>query len=94
MAIKTNPTLIHLDAERMKRRGDKPMDGAETLDEFEYLIDSGVHPLLAAQQLGVKYSNLMKLAGNHGRDGLFTRVDIGLWDRYSFAARSGWGYAA
>lgn len=94
MAIKTNPTLIHLDAERIKRRGDKPMDGAETLDEFTFLIDSGVHPLLAAQMLGVKYDSIQKLAERHGRTGLFDRIDIYEWKRYTLAERTGWGYAA
>lgn len=84
--VKTRGNLIHLDAERIARRGDRPMDGAETLDEFEFLIDSGVHPLLAAQMLGVRYDTLNKLASNHGRGELFTRIDIGLWNRFKLGA--------
>lgn len=80
--VKTRTNLIHLDAERIARRGDTQMSGAETLDEFEFLIDAGTHPLLAAQLLGVRYDTLNKLASNHGRGELFTRIDIGLWDRY------------
>lgn len=82
MAVKTKSNLIHLDVERIKRRGDKPMSGAETLDEFEYLIEAGTHPLLAAQMLGVPYGNLQKLARDLKRPGLFTRVDIGAWNRH------------
>lgn len=94
MAIKTKTNLIHLDVERIKRRGEKPMAGPEVLDEFEFLLEVGTHPLLAAQELGIPYENLHKLATRYGRSDLFGRVDIGLWDRYSFPERSGWGYAA
>lgn len=94
MAVKTNTNLIHLDEERIKRRGDKPMSGPEVLDEFEFLLNAGTHPLLAAQMLGVKYDNLQRLAGRHGRVGLFGRVDIGAWKRDQFPERSGWGFAA
>lgn len=76
--------LIHLDRERMERRGDKPMTSTELLDEFEYLLDNDVHPYLAAQQLGVKYDSLNKLAARHGRSELFHRVDPGAWNRYAF----------
>lgn len=92
--IKTKSNLIHLDAERIARRGDKPMEGAETLGEFEHLLDAGTHPLLAAQMLGVPYANLERLANRHGRSDLFTRVDIGEWDRFRLPERTGWGYAA
>ncbi len=81
--IKTKSTLIHLDRERIARRGDQPMGGEETLDEFEYLLDADTHPLLAAQMLGVPYGNLMTLAARHGREGLFTRMDIGEWDQFA-----------
>lgn len=93
MAIKTNTNLIHLDAERIQRRGDKPMTGPEVLDEFEFLIDTGAHPLLAAQLLGVKYKTLHKLALRYGRAELFTRVDIALWDRYVFGPSNSWSAA-
>ncbi|MEV4737152.1 MULTISPECIES: hypothetical protein [unclassified Microbacterium] len=81
--IKTKSNLIHLDTERIKRRGDEPMGGAETLDEYEFLIDNGTHPLLAAQMLGVPYANLQKLARDHERSGLFNRMDIGEWNRFA-----------
>lgn len=86
--------LIDLDAERAARRVEKKMTVPELLDEFEWLLDGGVHPLLAAQQLGVKYATLNKYAALHGRSELFHRVDIGAWDRYVLESRSGWGYAA
>jgi hypothetical protein len=88
------PELIYHDKERQERRGDKPMSGAELLEEFSWLIDGGVHPMLAADQLGVKYSTLNRLAARHGRSDLFARVDTGAWDRYALTERSGWGYAA
>lgn len=82
MAVKTKSNLIHLDVERIKRRGDLPMNGAETLDEFEFLIDGGTHPL-AAQMLGVPYANLQKIARDYERVGLFNRMDIGEWQRFA-----------
>lgn len=86
--------LIHLDRERMKRRGEKKMSGSEMLDEFEYLLDAGTHPLLAAQMLGVNYQTLNKVANRHGRNDLFARVDIGAWNRFALPDRTGWGYVA
>ena len=85
-AVKTRTNLIHLDAERIARRGDRGMSGPETLDEFEFLIDTGTHPLLAAQLLGVRYDTLNKIASRYGRGELFTRIDIGAWDRYVLGA--------
>lgn len=77
--IKTKSNLIHLDVERINRRGDDPMGASETLDEFEFLIDAGTHPLLAAQLLGVNYDSLQKLAARHGLrvsiHGVNTRIE-------------------
>jgi hypothetical protein len=94
MAVKIKTNLIHLDAERIKRRGDKPMIGPELLDEFEFLLDAGTHPLLAVELLGADYANLQRLASRYGRVGLFARVDIGAWKRDQLPERSGWGFAA
>ncbi|WP_144795729.1 hypothetical protein [Microbacterium paludicola] len=82
MAVRQNKNVSYLDAERIKRRGDKPMEGPEVLDEFEFLISAGTHPLLAAQMLGMKYATLGKLAGRHNRQELLSLFDIGEWDRY------------
>jgi len=58
--------LIHLDAERMRRRGDKPMTGAEQLDELEWLLDMGDHPIHAAMKLGSTPTALAMAARRHG----------------------------
>lgn len=65
--------LIYLDKERIVRRGDKPMSGAEKLDEAEWLRDGGMHQLVIASRLGTTVSALEKLAYRHGR------VDLGNW---------------
>ncbi len=65
--------LIYLDAERMKRRGDTRMSGAEQLDEAEWLRGGGTHQLVVARQLGTTVGNLEKLAYRHGR------VELGNW---------------
>lgn len=80
---RSRSNLIHLDEERMARRGDKPMDGAETLDEVVYLLDAGVHPYLAAQQLGRSWQSLVKLAERYGRSDELHRGDLDEWRRYS-----------
>lgn len=59
--------LIYLDKERTRLRGDKPMTGAEKLDELQWLLDAGVHPAHAAAQLGAKVGSLETLANRHGR---------------------------
>ncbi|MDY0828562.1 hypothetical protein SK224_05410 [Microbacterium sp. BG28] len=80
---RTRSNLIHLDEERMARRGERPMDGAETLDELVYLLDAGVHPYLAAQMLGKTWAALLKLADRYGRSEEIVRDDLDAWRRYS-----------
>lgn len=65
--------LIYLNAERRKRRGDKPMTGAEKLVELQWLMEGGVHQTVAARQLGSSMVGLAKLAYRHGRK------DLGSW---------------
>lgn len=65
--------LIYLDRERMRRRGDKPMTGAEKLDEAEWLRDGGTHQLVVARRLGTTVAALEKLAYRHDR------VELGNW---------------
>lgn len=67
------PELIYLDKERIARRGDKPMKGAETLDEAQWLRDGGMHQLVVARQLGTTWNNLERLAYRHGRQ------ELGAW---------------
>jgi hypothetical protein len=67
------PELIYLDKERIARRGDKPMGGAEKLDEAEWLREGGLHQLVVAQRLGTTVKALEKLAYRH------ERVELGSW---------------
>lgn len=92
--IKTNPKIVHLDRERIKRRGDKPMAGPEVLDEFEFLTDAGTHPMLAAQMLGMKYATLVSLANRWGRSELINRSDVGYWNRFRHDNGNQYGRAA
>lgn len=86
--------LIHLDRERMKRRGDKKMTRTELVDEVVFLLDQGTHPLMVAQQLGYSWKAITKAADVLGRSGEIIRGDMDEWRRYSVKDRTGWGYAA
>lgn len=77
--------LIHLDRERMKRRGDKPMDGVEKLDEAQWLLNGGLIPENVARQLGTNANALAKLAERHGRVDL-ARTFGALSKRVGYAA--------
>lgn len=51
------------------------MTGVERLDEAEWLLDGGLHPIVVAQQLGAKLETLMRLAERHNRQGLASRLN-------------------
>lgn len=70
----TKSNLIHLDVERMKRRGDKPMRGAEKIVELEWLLDAGVHPSHAVAQLGTNLGAMTKMCRDYDRHDLAARV--------------------
>lgn len=75
--------LIHLDRERMERRGDTPMTSAEVIDELVWLLDGGTHPLVAAEILGKSWPTLTKAAERLGRGDEINRIDAEEWRRYS-----------
>lgn len=81
----SSSNLIYLDRERVARRGDKPMTGAEKLDEAQWLLDGGVHPEVVAAQLGATVAGLAKLAERHRRREL-ARVFGNLHQRMRYAA--------
>lgn len=66
--------LIYLDAERIARRGDTRMTGAEKLAEAEWLLDGGTHPDHIARQLGTNVGALNKLARDHEQFDLARRI--------------------
>lgn len=68
----SNP--IHLDRERMKRRGDRRMTGIEKLEELAWLLEAGEHPAHAAAQLGTNVEALDKLARDRGRLDVLTQL--------------------
>lgn len=87
--------VIHLDAERGKRRGEKPMGRAELIDEVVFMLGQGVHPLMIAQTIGKSWRTITKAANALGRSSEVNVIDLDEWRRYSFAdKRTGWGYAA
>lgn len=86
--------LIHLDRERMKRRGDTRMVGAELIDEVVFLLDQGTHPLLAAEMVGRDWDSITRTARGLGRSEEVCRFDIDEWRRFTIPDRSGWGFAA
>ncbi|OJU41795.1 MAG: hypothetical protein BGN97_03565 [Microbacterium sp. 69-10] len=71
------PELIHLDAERIARRGDTAMTGAEKVAEAEWLLDGGIHPDHIAAQLGTNVLALIKACRDYGRKDLGRRLSAG-----------------
>lgn len=67
--------LIHLDKERMKRRGDRKMGSVEQLDEAAWLLGGGLIPIVVAEQLGTNLVALAKAAYRHKRDDLHRIFD-------------------
>lgn len=76
--------LIHLDAERRQRRGDKKLSRRELIDEVVWLLDGGTHPLLAARLLGTSWATITRYANLQGRSDEVIRQDISEWNRYAF----------
>jgi len=55
---------------RRTKRLEPPMRGDELLDEVEYLINCGTHPVMAAQMLHRTPAALERYAQRFGRRGL------------------------
>lgn len=66
--------LIYLDVERIARRGDTRMTGAEKVAEAEWLLDGGTHPDHIAAQLGTNVLALIKACRDNGRKDLGRRL--------------------
>ncbi|WP_157831562.1 MULTISPECIES: hypothetical protein [Microbacterium] len=56
------------------RRAERPMTGAEVLDEVEWLLDSGESPTIAAQTVGRTIAGLERTARRKGRIALANRI--------------------
>ena len=52
----------------------KPMSGRELVEEYEWLISNGVHPLLAAEQLKRKPSALARMLYRYDRNDLANKL--------------------
>lgn len=91
----SNKNLIHLDRERMNRRGEgRSLKGGELIDEVVFLLGQGTHPLMIAQQTGRDWDSILRTARGIERSAEVNRVDIEEWRRYTIPDRTGWGYAA
>jgi hypothetical protein len=70
------PAIDRVEALIDERTPQKPIGGAELLDEFEWLIRGGVAPHVAADTLGIKLHSIHTSAARHGRADLRRLISL------------------